>query len=54
MYGISPPQQDGNILRRIVVLLFRHLEPLDTNYCRPDIGPRGGPHRAVSTDRMGI
>jgi len=46
------PQQDGNFLHRIVVLLFRHLEPLDTNYCRPDVGPRGGHHYTVPTDRM--
>jgi hypothetical protein len=47
-------QQDGNILRLVVVLLFRHLEPLDTSYCRPDVSPCGGPHRAVFTDRMGV
>jgi hypothetical protein len=46
------PQQDGNILRRIVVLLFRHIEPLDTNDCRPDVGPRSGHHYTVPTDRM--
>jgi hypothetical protein len=48
------PQQDGNILRRVVVLLFRHLEPLDTNNCQRDVGPHGGPHHAESTDRMGV
>ena len=48
------PQQDGNILRRAVVLLFRHLEPLHTNNCRRDVGPHAGPHLAESTDRMGV
>jgi len=46
------PQQDGNILRRVVVLLFRHLKPLDKVNCRPDVGSRGGHHCAVPTDRM--
>ena len=54
MYGISPSKQDGNILRRVVVLLFRDLKPLDTNNRWPDVGPHGGPHHAVSTDRMGV
>jgi hypothetical protein len=48
------PQQDGNILCRFVVLLFRHLEPLDTYYCRRDVGPRGGPRHVESTDCMGV
>jgi len=47
-------QQDGNILRCVVVLLFRHLEPLHRNNCRRDVGPRVPSQRAVSTDRMGV
>jgi hypothetical protein len=46
------PRQDGNILHRVVVLLFRHLKPLDTNHCRRDVCPRGGYHCDVPTDRM--